>query len=301
MKKPSPQKIQFDSLQAFFLAAKHRKFYLAAQEMSIDSSAITRHIQKLEKHLKCQLFDRNGAGRFALTQQGEALAGVVTKVFENVAQIEPTVARVTNLPEGPLKVALHPGITSELISPLLSNFLEKFPKIDLDVIAKDGHVDVNIREADIAIRPWIVDDESDMIQKPLFSYGLKLYASREYISRFGMPVSVEDLRNHRLIGSSSSLGTALLNVNWHLQLGVRKPHKPYATSNSNLVLRSLVRGGIGIGSLSPDLLGPEGKELVCVLPDIEGPRIHIYFMYGQHFHDSKRVDVLYEHLKENMK
>lgn len=48
------------ALRAFDAAARHASFTLAAQELAITQSAVSRHIRTLEEHFGCRLFQRAG-------------------------------------------------------------------------------------------------------------------------------------------------------------------------------------------------------------------------------------------------
>ncbi len=69
------------ALRAFESAAKTNSFTLAADELSITQSAISRHIKTLENYFNCQLFTRHGP-RLEVTPQGKIFAAELRKGFK---------------------------------------------------------------------------------------------------------------------------------------------------------------------------------------------------------------------------
>src|SRR5206468_2280290 len=107
---------------------------------------------------------------------------------------------------------IHTGIASQFVAPHLVEFLDAYPQMKLQIIGDDNHLDVNIREADVLIRPW-VPAESDLIQKHLFSFETGLYASKAYIAKYGIPKIPEDLQHHLLIASAVNHLAPISHVN----------------------------------------------------------------------------------------
>ena len=68
------------ALRAFEAAARHRSFTLAARELSLTQSAVSRHIRTLEADFACRLFEREGRG-LRLTDAGEQLLPGLTAGF----------------------------------------------------------------------------------------------------------------------------------------------------------------------------------------------------------------------------
>jgi DNA-binding transcriptional LysR family regulator len=289
--------VDLDKLRAFYLVTKYGKFSLAARELGISNGGVTRQVQKLEKQLSCQLLERGGPGTVRLTEKGAVLERLTHELFRQVAEIEPMLAATDNLFEGPLTLAIHSGHSIDFFSSCISEFIEAYPKINFNILSNDTLFDVDIREADVVIRPWS-QDTSDLVQRHLFSFNLNLYASKSYIEKFGMPETAEDLKNHRLLAVSADHMLHSNLVNWHLKLGTDVAYKPYMVSNCNLLSTRLIQDGVCIGSTSPEFLGGAKSKLVPVLPHLKGPKVDVYFIHGQQYINSKKVNTLFEFLKK---
>jgi DNA-binding transcriptional LysR family regulator len=196
--------------------------------------------------------------------------------------------------EGPLKIWIHGGYSLKFVSSHIEEFIEKYPKITFEIISSQDFMDVTIGEVDIAIGPN-AENTGNFIEKKLFSYNLKLYANRKYIETYGEPKDVDDLKDHRIISAASSSLKHFSQANWYLNLSSDMALEPYFISNSNLFIESLIKNGVGIGSLCPRFVY-KNENMVEILPHILGPELTIFMVYGEHFKNSKKVETLYEFL-----
>src|SRR5438046_7979070 len=84
---PKPRDIpSLDFLKGFDAAARHMSFTLAAEEMFLTQSALSRQIKTLEEQIGQPLFVR-GHRSLRLTEAGEALQPVVRGVLSDLARV----------------------------------------------------------------------------------------------------------------------------------------------------------------------------------------------------------------------
>jgi DNA-binding transcriptional LysR family regulator len=72
--------------------------------------------------------------------------------------------------------------------------------------------------------------------------------------------------------------------------GNKAPRTPYMRASTVLALKYAIRGGIGLG-LIPDYLTAEETELVPILPELELPKLPIYFVYPEELKSAKKIQV----------
>ncbi len=75
--------------------------------------------------------------------------------------------------------------------------------MQIELVASDQISNLLRREADIAVR-MVRPDQSSLIARKIGSLSLGLYASNDYLKRFGTPVRASDFDKHRLIGYDTS-------------------------------------------------------------------------------------------------
>ncbi|MDA2761057.1 LysR family transcriptional regulator, partial [Bacillus cereus group sp. Bc007] len=73
------------ALRAFESAARTGSFTLAAEELHLTPSAVSKHIKTLEQHFGCRLFQRNGP-RIEVTPQGKIFAAELQQGFARIEQ-----------------------------------------------------------------------------------------------------------------------------------------------------------------------------------------------------------------------
>ena len=101
-------------------------------------------------------------------------------------------------PNGDLRVTTTPGIGVHWLTPRLGEFVDLYPEVHITLLTTDEELDLAMREADVAIR-LRQPTQPDLIQRKLFSVHFHVYASPEYLKRFGTPRTFDDLDNHRML------------------------------------------------------------------------------------------------------
>lgn len=297
--------MQWDKLKTFYYVAKFESLTKTGQHLNLSQSAISRQIIDLEYQVGHKLFKRLPRG-LVLTRQGQLLFQNTEKMFM-FSELALTQIQNEQLePQGDLSIGANVGLVDTWLYMLIPEFLNRYPKINLSIFSKDKHLDVESLEVHVALQPYI-HDKPALVQNPLTTWNRRLYASKEYIQKYGMPQTIEDLKHHRLIGFGTEKIHLFDNINWHLNLSGHKknPQKPYLSANSLRALFHFGASGFGIISFSQESPLLKDSQLIEVLPELIGPSINIYFTYPIQLKGIKTIDVLEEYLhtyvKENHK
>ncbi len=288
--------MDWDKLRIFHAVADAGSFTHAGETLHLSQSAVSRQISSLEDSLNAKLFHRHARG-LILTEQGELLYRTVHDVFAKLTMVEARLSDSHEQPQGPLKIATTVGLGSLWLTPRISEFIDLYPDIEVTLITTDEELDVSMREADCAIR-LTPPTQADLIQRRLTRVHTHVFASPEYLQARGMPEKVRDLAHHKIITYDEERTMAAPNLNWLLN-AVRdatneEPHKVLTLNNLYGVLRA-VEAGVGMAGL-PDFLAREAKNLVRVLPELEGPGNDAYFVYPEELRNSQRIGVFRDFL-----
>lgn len=288
--------MDWDKLRIFHAVADAGSFTHAGETLHLSQSAVSRQISSLEDSLNAKLFHRHARG-LILTEQGELLYRTVHDVFAKLTMVEARLSDSHEQPQGPLKIATTVGLGSLWLTPRISEFIDLYPDIEVTLITTDEELDVSMREADCAIR-LTPPTQADLIQRRLTRVHTHVFASPEYLQARGMPEKVRDLAHHKIIAYDEDRTMAAPNLNWLLN-AVRdatneEPHKVLTLNNLYGVLRA-VEAGVGMAGL-PDFLAREAKNLVRVLPELEGPGNDAYFVYPEELRNSQRIGVFRDFL-----
>lgn len=246
----------------FFLAVQ-RQGHLAgaAERLRVDHTTVSRRIRELEQSLNCKLFNRTRNG-FILTDAGHKLLVYAEAIESSVHEINDDVGQTAREPAGDVRVATMEGLGSLYLSRHLVEFRQLFPSIDVELVTSPAVINLTKREADISIsfpRPR----GRRVSARKIGEFSLYLYASRDYLARFGTPIARKDLRHHRFADYIDDL----VQIN-----EVRWLHEAFPTARIDYRSSSLIAqfqfaaAGGGI-SMLPTFVGVRDPKLVTVLPD----------------------------------
>lgn len=286
--------MDLDRLRVFHAVASAGSLTHAGEQLGLSQSAVSRQISALEDELKVPLFTRHARGLIR-TEQGERLFETTTRIFHQLTSVEEELLNSRETPRGTLRVTATIGIGTYWLTPRLREFTQHYPDVKLHLVLADGELDLNHREADVALR-MRQPVQSDLVQRKLFDVGYHVYASPEYIARKGSPCSVSELDCHDIIVYGEA-PPELDKVNWLSEVG-RKPGHPREAAlcvNNIIAMGRSIELGIGVGAL-PDYFAKGNSKLVRVLEDTPGPNYEVYLCFPESLRGSKRVAVFREFL-----
>jgi len=287
--------LDWDKLRIFHTAAESGSFTHAAEKLGMSQSAVSRQISALEDDLALKLFIRHARG-LVLTEVGEQLFRTAHRMHWELQQVETQMSESQDVPTGPLIVTTTVGIGSTWLSSRLDEFLKLYPLIQLEIRLNDAELDLAMREADVAIRLHR-PNQSEMIQRKLFTVHNHFYASNSYVEEFGMPTAAEQLDDHRIISFGEPVPSYLGDINYLERMGRSdsSPRRAALKINAIYGMMQAARAGIGIAML-PAYVTEKEDGLVQVLPEVELPSYEAYFVYPPALKNSKRVGVFRDFL-----
>lgn len=288
--------MDWEKLKTFYYVAKAGSFSKAAETLFISQSALSRQISLLEDAFKVKLFVRHGRG-IHLTEEGAMVYESVAKMFSEIESTHTKITESIHEPVGEIKIATTNALASPWLPQYIPGYMERYPKVKLSIIGEDKELDLHTREADVAIRPF-AEHGTDLVQDPLISFHLGLYASKKYLKNYGTPKSPSDLDNHRLLIYGDYRNFPYDKFNWILKVDRKEGVRDYALCmNSSQGLALLAEAHMGIAPLSSEYT-LKNKNLVRVLPELNGPVVKIYYVYPKNLKNIKRIQSLGDYLKE---
>lgn len=279
--------MDWDKLRIFHAVADAGSFTHAGHELNLSQSAVSRQISALEEDLHVPLFHRHARG-LILTEQGEVLYRTAHEVFTKLAAAKTRLMDSKEKPSGELKITTTVGLGSVWLTPRIKEFMELYPDIVVTMFLDDRELDLSMREADVAIR-LRRPTQPDLIQRKLFTVHHHIYASLDYVKKYGIPKSVDDLDSHRILTFGDAPGY-LTPINMLLSVGKQEgqPRKAALQVNNAYGLRRAVQAGAGIASLADYIVAADSNLVQIDLP-IETPQFDTYFVYPEELKDTKRV------------
>ena len=141
--------IQLASLRGFEAAARHLSFTLAADEMSLTQSSISRQVAALERQVGRPLFVRRTRA-LELTPHGERLHAAVRQAIVGIDRAVDEIRGSAGPPR--VSVATYASFASLWLVPRLAAFQAAHPDIEVRIDASDRMVDLEAEEVDVALR-----------------------------------------------------------------------------------------------------------------------------------------------------
>ena len=286
--------MDLDRLRVFHAVATAGSLTHAGEQLALSQSAVSRQISALEDELKVPLFSRHARG-LNLTEQGARLFETTKHVFEKLQHVEEELLDSRETPQGDLRVTATVGIGTYWLAPRLKKFIDLHPDIRVHLLLQDEELDLNQREADVALR-MRQPAQNDLIQRKLFDVTYHIYGSPEYVARKRTPASVDDLDTHDVIIYGDA-APELSKVNWLAEVGRKcgKPRQAIMCVNNIIAMGKAIETGIGLGAL-PDYFTHGNPKLARVLPETLGPNYEVYLCYPETLRGSKRVAVFRDFL-----
>ncbi|NCH58615.1 LysR family transcriptional regulator [Cronobacter dublinensis] len=265
----------------YFLAiARHRSFTRAAVESGVSASALSHALKGLETRLGVRLFNRTTKS-VTLTAAGEVLVQAILKPFEAIDDALESLNQFRDSPGGRIRINAAVEAANLLLAPVMPAFMDRYPHVEIDIVASNRMVDVTEAGFDAGIRYGGTVPE-DMIARRL-SADIRwvIAASPDYLARYGTPAHPEDLLHHRCV--SNRLGDDRI-YRWELErdgetLQITVPTS--VTVNQAETGLVAVLGGAGLMYFPEPLVAPYVKDgrLTLVLTDwsVREDGFYIYY------------------------
>ena len=292
--------MDWNDLRIFATVAELLSFTKAGQILDLSQPAVSRHVALLEEELKIALFRRHPSG-IVLTEAGQELLRSVQEMNNRLSIALSRINEIQERPEGRLRITTSVTFGSAWLSSRMNLFHSKFPDISVSLLLVDNtELDLLKGEADVAIR-YARQSQPNLVQLPLMTINYRIFASKEYLARKGVPKTVNDLDSHDIIIYGEDVNAPVSDMNWLLEVGAKpgRIRRPALRVNSVYGIFRAVRSGLGIAAL-PNYVSEEDANLTEILRDLEGPSIKAYFVYPLELKHSSRINSLRDFLLEQV-
>ncbi|CAP56672.1 LysR family transcriptional regulator [Gluconacetobacter diazotrophicus] len=234
------RRLPLTAMEAFCAVARHLSFRGAAGSIGISQSALTRHVQNLERDLGVPLFERRG-NTIKLTEKGRLL---FEKAEQALQWLHDGLSQVTERAASPLRVSVLPSLAASWLAPRLPAFTTKHRDITVDLVPDYHLADLNAGSTDLALRYGI---------GPWRGTWSRMFM-REELAPVAAPTAWQDSTDVEQIFAGRTLFGAAQPFEWDRLLdGLGLSSKPAVTSlnDYNVVISATLAGqGIMVGRRS---------------------------------------------------
>jgi DNA-binding transcriptional LysR family regulator len=291
-----------NDLQFFVHVARTQSFTLAARQLDVPKSSVSRAMQRLEARLGVRLVERTTRS-VTLTEAGELYLDHCQRVLEEAEQADLAMGTLLAKPRGKLRIGAPVAFARSILGPVLGEFLALYPELRVYVQLLNGNASPREGSLDIVVRSGPLED-SGLLVKPLMRIHLGAYASPSYLESRGIPDSPASLRQHSCVttgcGPLVEPGDATI---WRLRRGAElkevrieaRASVPDPTINHQLTLSG---AGISLLSQSAVRIDVEQGRLVRLLPDWEPEPVQLYALYPSQLNSSPKVRAFLQFLRD---
>lgn len=254
-------KISLEELLAFTSVIDSGSITAAAEHLEQTVSGISRALGRLETKLGTTLLRRT-TRKLELTEEGAVFLAHAREILAAVESAEYQMTIRHQRPAGRLRVNAASPFMLHVVVPMVADFREQFPDIELELHSSDNIIDLIEQRTDVALRIGRLKD-STLHARPLGSYRLRVLASPAYLQTHGRPRKVADLARHSLIGFTQPES---LN-HWPLRQGQSNSFEitPGIKASSGETVRQLALAGQGLACLA-DFMTQEDRSSGALVP-----------------------------------
>lgn len=249
----------------------------AAKKLGQPKSTLSRRISRLEERLGVRLLQRTTRA-LHLTDAGETYYHYCQRVAAEAAEAEEAINNARVEPSGPLKITA-PVNFAGVLPRLVSAFMERYPKITVQIVCSDNLVDIIGEGIDAAFRFGELQDSTFVARRLGADPGITC-ASPGYLEKAPPLEKPEELVNHHCI----AYNPPQQGSHWTFDgPGGRRTVKVYPRlSVNNLdIIRDAAIAGMGVCRLPSRLCVDqlEAGTLKSLLPEWSFTPINLNLVY----------------------
>jgi len=287
---------KFRRMEIFAAVANTGQFTRAGKALGISISAVSHAISDLESFLGTQLILRTNRS-LSLTDAGEDYLVQCNQILLQMRRLEESFNTSEKALEGRINVTAPTLYGINVLIPILSEFMERHPKLDVNLSLSERTSNLVEEAMDVAIRIGVMKD-SALISKRLSSIKFTLCASPNYIRDNPIIRSPKDLNNHPSIVYVKTLKWALTKEGKKVMI---TPSGRILSDNGE-AMRAFASLGHGITYL-PCFIVDQALargELSRLLPDYSGETLGVYAVYLPNRHKPLRIRKFLKFLTERL-
>lgn len=282
--------VLYNELFTFIKVFESNSYSVTAKLLGISQPSIRRQIQSLEESFNRKLV-RSTANSIEITEFGNKVYSYFKNKDKEIESIINVLMKESQEVEGELRVTLPINLSTKLITPYLPEFLQKYPGLKLKLNLRQTEPNLYNTGFDIAISLSFPTQDS-LIVKSLFNTKIRLYATKEYIQKYGAPKDLEDINRGRVI---SYLDIHDPKEASPISFYNKSTGETVITENNCVVALNNVTNGMILLRTGEFIMGLEeyefflgtNQDLIPILPDYEFIKQKYYLITPSKYKSSK--------------
>lgn len=277
--------LDLNDVALFVQVVRSGSFAGAARQLGMPSNTLSRRVQQLEVQLGTRLLQRS-TRKLTLTQSGQVFHEQCLGAVQSLIDAGEQLTTGTQEPNGTVRIAAMADFFDYFPMEWVADFLAEHPRVHLDFVLSDARADLIADRIDIAFRGGTLHDSSYVGRQLIGAGNEGLVVSPSYVSKRGLPTTLEDLIQHDCVsfGHPSGIATWRLNGPSGIEENVQITSR--FSGNTAQALRKATLAGLGIALLPAAMINGDlqAGRLVAVLPQYHrtGYGLHVLYPSRQH-------------------
>jgi DNA-binding transcriptional LysR family regulator len=265
-------------LEAFLAIVERGSQTAAARQLRRSLQSINRSLLAVERTIGVELVRRT-TRKSSPTEAGRAFYQRVKPAFQEITAARLDAANRRTEPSGLMRLGAPVLFAPAYVVPAISDFMRRYPRVEIDLKASDRNVDLLEEGFDLAVRIRQLPDSRLRAQR-LGELRVVTYAAPAYLAEHGRPKQPADLRRHECVlqATDGELET------WPFRVAGRqraiRVHGRMRT-DSTAAAHAAVARGLGIGRTPlwqiRDLIDQGSVELV--LESFEPAKVPVHAVW----------------------
>lgn len=235
----------FDCVVAFEATARHKSFTLAAKELNITQSAVSRRVSQLEQFIGHTLLIREYRS-VSLTVKGQSYAEKLRKQLGDMAETAHDLMRSSH-PKS-MTIACASGTAIVWLAPRLADFIQKHPEIKIRLMERENIASLLSSEFDVGIYYLRAQPPNGYSSQQIVEEAVYALCSPNYLS--GQQISPADVMHKTLLVQDESQKSWMNWTDWLTLCGVgniKLENTIVANRHAHLLQLALQGQGIILG------------------------------------------------------
>jgi DNA-binding transcriptional LysR family regulator len=192
------QRVALNDLEAVLAVARRKSFRAAAIDLDMSTTALSHAIARLEAGLGVRLFNRTTRS-VSLSAAGQQFVEAVGPAVGDIHGAMEAARSQRETPSGMLRINAAPTAARQIISPLVLEFLRRYPEMQVDIVTEGRLVDIVAAGFDLGVRA------ADLVPTDMIALSLgrpqrsAVGGSPDYFVRRPRPLVPTDLLGHDCI------------------------------------------------------------------------------------------------------
>ncbi|ASK78903.1 LysR family transcriptional regulator [Paraphotobacterium marinum] len=201
----------FQCVNSYIRVFEEKSFSRAAVKLHTNSSVVSKRVTWLEEQIGSQLIKRTTRA-LEFTESGQFFYQKALIQVSAWQKMLDETRFINNSYKGPLKIGVQRSLGSKFIKSHLTNFLDKYPDLRLNLVPIDYGQSPSL-SFDLFITPDIYNqfDNLSYIRVPLFKRKLQYFVSPNYSDNYLIPETFQQLESHNILMLSEKPITSLTN------------------------------------------------------------------------------------------